>query len=73
MNPVGRWQHRPCGFTLIEVLVTVVVIGVLAAVVIPALASMSGSADSTRLLADLNNIRTGIENFDLAVRAGRQT
>ena len=56
------------GFTLIEVLVTVVVIGVLAAVVIPAVTAQVTAGDSARVLSDLNNIRTGAENFDIAVR-----
>lgn len=56
------------GFTLIEVLVTVVVIGVLAAVVIPAVTSQVTAGDSSRVINDLNNVRTGIENFDIAVR-----
>lgn len=56
------------GFTLIEVLVTVVVIGVLAAVVIPAVTSQVSAGDSSRVISDLNNVRTGIENFDIAVR-----
>ena len=56
------------GFTLIEVLVTVVVIGVLAAVVIPAVTSQVTAGDSSRVISDLNNVRTGIENFDIAVR-----
>jgi prepilin-type N-terminal cleavage/methylation domain-containing protein len=56
------------GFTLIEVLVTVVIIGVLAAVVIPAVTSQVGAGDSSRVVSDLNNLRTGIENFDIAVR-----
>src|SRR5438270_7932206 len=56
------------GFTLIEVLVTVVVIGVLAAVVIPAVTAQVTAGDSSRVIEDLNNVRTGIENFDLAVR-----
>jgi prepilin-type N-terminal cleavage/methylation domain-containing protein len=56
------------GFTLIEVLVTVVVIGVLAAVVIPAVTAQVTAGDSARVLQDLNNIRTGAENFEIAVR-----
>ena len=59
---------RNAGFTLIEVLVTVVVIGVLAAVVIPAVTAQVGAGDSSRAVSDLNNLRTGIENFDIAVR-----
>ncbi|MDQ6718260.1 MAG: prepilin-type N-terminal cleavage/methylation domain-containing protein [Gemmatimonadota bacterium] len=56
------------GFTLIEVLVTVVVIGVLAAVVIPAVTAQVTAGDASRVISDLNNLRTGIENFDIAVR-----
>ena len=59
---------RRTGFTLIEVLVTVVVIGVLAAVVIPAVTAQVTAGDSSRVVSDLNNLRTGIENFDIAVR-----
>jgi type IV pilus assembly protein PilE len=61
-------SFRSKGFTLIEVLVTVVVIGVLAAVVIPAVTAQVTAGDSARVINDLNNIRTGIENFDIAVR-----
>ena len=59
---------RRSGFTLIEVLVTVVVIGVLAAVVIPAVTAQVTAGDSSRVISDLNNLRTGIENFNIAVR-----
>ncbi|MBA3645097.1 MAG: prepilin-type N-terminal cleavage/methylation domain-containing protein [Gemmatimonadaceae bacterium] len=64
----GIISIRRKGFTLIEVLVTVVVIGVLAAVVIPAVTAQVGAGDSSRVTSDLNNLRTAIENFDIAVR-----
>ncbi len=56
------------GFTLIEVLVTVIVIGVLAAVVIPAVTNQLGAADPSRILSDATNIRTGLETFNMNVR-----
>src|SRR5438552_1404531 len=68
MKKKGIRLIRNAGFTLIEVLVTVVVIGVLAAVVIPAVTAQVTAGDSARVIADLNNVRTGIENFDIAVR-----
>ncbi len=56
------------GFTLVEVLVTIIVIGVLAAVVIPAVTRQSTAGDATRIAEDLNNIRAGMETFSVNVR-----
>src|SRR5687767_549358 len=56
-------RKRRFGFTLVEVLVTTVVIGVLAAVVLPALAKQTSAADPARLASDLNNIKMGVEMF----------
>jgi prepilin-type N-terminal cleavage/methylation domain len=51
------------GFTLIEVLVTVTVIGVLVAVTVPAVTSQIGAADPSRIASDLVNISAGIDAF----------
>src|SRR5687767_5489272 len=56
-------RKRRFGFTLVEVLVTTVVIGVLAAVVLPALAKQTSAADPARVASDLNNIKMGLELF----------
>ena len=61
-------RKRRFGFTLVEVLVTTVVIGVLAAVVLPALARQTSAADPARVSSDLNNIKMGIEVFSQNLR-----
>ena len=61
-------RKRRFGFTLVEVLVTTVVIGVLAAVVLPALAKQTSAADPARVASDLNNIKLGIETFSQNLR-----
>jgi prepilin-type N-terminal cleavage/methylation domain-containing protein len=45
------------GFTLVEILIVVVLLGVLAAIVIPAVANCSTSARETTLAANLNLLR----------------
>jgi prepilin-type N-terminal cleavage/methylation domain-containing protein len=60
--------HRQRGFTLTEVLVTTVVIGVLAATMLPALMRQTNAADPARLASELGSIKTGIEIFGQNVR-----
>lgn len=62
MKHFWKKAGRP-GFTLIEVLVTVAVIGVLVAVTVPAVTSQISAADPSRVVSDLVNISSGIDAF----------
>lgn len=56
------------GFTLVEILVTLIILGILVAVVFPMVVSQVDDAEPTKAANDLANIRTGIELFHLNVR-----
>ena len=51
------------GFTLIEILVVVIILGILAAIVIPQFANASSDARVSTLRTTLNNVRNQIEVF----------
>lgn len=54
---------RRAGFTLAEVLVTLAIIAVMAAVLLPALNSQLSKGDTGRLASDLTNIQTAAQAF----------
>lgn len=56
------------GFTLIELIVVLLILGLLAAVVVPVVTERANDADPTRVATDLGNLRTGYELFHLDVR-----
>ncbi len=62
-------RKRRFGFTLVELLVTTVVVGVMAAVVIPAMVKQATAGDSARVASDLGAVKSGIEVFAQSVRA----
>jgi prepilin-type N-terminal cleavage/methylation domain-containing protein len=64
-NVTGRGRE---GFTLIEVLVTLILLAVLAAAVFPVVTKQSDSADPVRAASDLAAIRAGVEAFRLDAR-----
>lgn len=67
MKQFGKKAGRR-GFTLIEVLVTVAVIGILVAVTIPAVTSQITAADPARIVSDLANVTSGIDAFSVNMR-----
>lgn len=60
--PMER-AHRASGFTLVELLIVVVVIGILAAMAIPRFQSTKGKAYLASLKSDLKNLSTAEESF----------
>jgi general secretion pathway protein G len=55
--------RRPRGFTLVEILIVVIILGILAAIVIPQFANASSDARTTNLQTTLNSVRNQIELF----------
>lgn len=58
-----RTLHKPSGFTLVEILIVVIILGVLAAIVIPSFASATGDSKTNNLRQTLRTVRTQIEMF----------
>jgi prepilin-type N-terminal cleavage/methylation domain-containing protein len=61
-------RNRRSGFTLPEVLVTVAIVAVLAAVVVPAVTQQLGKGDAPAFTSSVNNLRTAITSFASDVR-----
>lgn len=53
------------GFTLVEILIVVVILGILAAIVIPQFTSASESAKASSLVTQLQTIRSQLELYQL--------
>jgi general secretion pathway protein G len=51
------------GFTLVEILIVVIILGILAAIVIPQFTQASNDARSSALLSDLQTMRSQIELY----------
>ena len=53
------------GFTLVEILIVVVILGILAAIVIPQFTDASAQANTSRLNTDLQTLRSQIELYKI--------
>jgi general secretion pathway protein G len=53
------------GFTLVEILIVVVILGILAAIVIPQFTEASTEAKEARLVSDLQTVRSQIELYKI--------
>lgn len=56
-------QKKYTGFTIVELLIVIVVIGILAAITIVAFNGVQGKANDASIQSDLKNIATSLQNF----------
>src|SRR5229473_8587221 len=69
MHPSNQYQSRTksrqAGFTLVEILIVVIILGILAAIVIPQFTNASQDARKSSLVSQLQTLRSQIELYKL--------
>jgi len=65
LSPYAGKRRRLSGFTLIEVLVVVVILGILAAIVVPNIMDKPGLAKITKAKADIRAIESALNMYRL--------
>lgn len=58
-------NYKNKGFTLVEILIVVIILGILAAIVIPQFTSASDDARASAVVSDLQSLRSQIELYKI--------
>ena len=59
---------RPSGFALIELLLVLVILGILAAIIVPKFTGVSAKAQLTRAHTEISNMKVPLDRFEIDVQ-----